>query len=230
MRAGQTVLHVTFRDSQLTPPPPPGITGGGGTTKMNPPVPGPVVPVPPGPSAPPISVPGGTVISTTQVTAGTRVVVVADVQVPGAAGNTRRIYATVLDKATSTPVRSNILLSDTADFGDRTLPIAGVTSTGQVVVAWKFSGLGGNNNRIECRMVNPSSAAATTPVRSASAAGSASHALVPYAIAPLANGGFSVVWLDNTMRQTRAADFTPNGIVSKPEYLATGYAQLYMVT
>jgi hypothetical protein len=170
-----------------------------------------------------ISVPGGTVLSSASVDAGTRQVVVAEVLVAGAAGNNHRVYATVLDRTSGRPVRSNILLSDTGAFADSRRPVAAVTATGQVVVVWTAVGPGGSNNRIQFRLLNPSAAAPSTGVLQANAPASVAHQVgTAIQIRPTAGGAFTISWIDWTTMSTSAADFAPNGVQTRAEYPAGG--------
>jgi hypothetical protein len=51
-------------------------------------------------------------------------------------------------------------------FGDHYAPVAAVTSTGKVVVAWNFTGLG-SKNRIYFRMIDPNGATTITKMEQA---------------------------------------------------------------
>jgi hypothetical protein len=169
-------------------------------------------------AAAPISVPGGTVIRSTFVDVGTRRVVVAQVQVPGSATNNMRIYASVLSRTTGQSIRSNILISDYGTIGNHYVPSPAVTAGGQVVVAWTYVGLGGNNNRVLFRMIDPSAGILTTAVKQANSQASVTRTLGHASVSTHANGTFTVAWRDEATYALWAADFASNGVVIRPEY------------
>jgi hypothetical protein len=87
-----------------------------------------------------------------------------------------------------------------------------------VVVAWGFIGLGGNNQRVLFRMIDPNAASTLGSVRQANSSASNTMDIGNPVVHPTSGGKFSISWGNWTNYTVYQADFASNGVIIQFEY------------